>query len=75
LDLREAMFSKALSPQGQWNRFELTRTPSGITVTLNGNEIDFPTDSPPQWADVKSKLVLQATGDVDFANLYRRTGR
>ncbi len=75
LDLREAMFSKTLSPQGQWNRFELTRTPSGITVTLNGNEIDFPTDSPPQWADAKSKLVLQATGDVDFANLYRRTGR
>ncbi len=62
LDLAE--LAKWLEPTGQWNRIEGMVADNAVRIQINGQP------AVEKSATLNGKLVLQATGPVEFCNLY-----
>ncbi|MCP4887596.1 MAG: DUF1080 domain-containing protein [Planctomycetaceae bacterium] len=64
LNIDLAKTSKGLEPTGRWNRIEAISEGKAVRVEINGQPAMQETTS------LKGKISLQASGPVDFANVY-----
>ncbi|QEF96218.1 hypothetical protein Mal15_02450 [Stieleria maiorica] len=65
IDLSEPAIAAQLEKPGRWNRIEVVTQDGGRTVNINGQPVTLP-----KLGSGNGKLVLTASGPVDFANLY-----
>ena len=68
VDLSQPRIAEHLEPQGRWNRLETVATDSGLTVLVNRKPVSI---AGAKFAT--GKISLQATGPVDFSNIYIRS--
>ncbi|MDG2222659.1 MAG: DUF1080 domain-containing protein [Rubripirellula sp.] len=59
-----AQTTKAMGPTGRWNRIEAISDGEAVKVEINGQQAMQETTS------LRGKISLQATGPVDFSNVY-----
>ena len=64
LNIDLAKTSKGLEPTGRWNRIEAISDGEAVRVEINGQPAMQKTTS------LKGKISLQASGPVDFSNVY-----
>ncbi|MGB0595925.1 MAG: 3-keto-disaccharide hydrolase [Rubripirellula sp.] len=64
LNIDLAKTSKGLEPTGRWNRIEAIADGEAVRVEINGQPAMQETTS------LKGKISLQASGPVDFSNVY-----
>ena len=64
LNIDLAKTSKGLEPTGRWNRIEAISDGEAVRVEINGQPAMQETTS------LKGKISLQASGPVDFSNVY-----
>lgn len=69
IDLASPDVADHLEKTGRWNRIEGIYRDGGFSWVVNGEPI--PAKSP--YSDVSGQLILEATGPVDFCNLYAQT--
>ncbi len=66
VDLQDPAIASHLEDTGRWNRIEAIVDDGKHWLEVNGNRI--PID--PSDQESKGKVILEATGPVDFCNLY-----
>jgi len=69
LSFHDEQLAGALAEAGQWNRVELTMVEAQLALTINSVEIKLPALAS---VDTLDQLILEASGKIDFANLYRK---
>lgn len=72
LDLGKDQIAAAMSPVGQWNRIELSKENARVLLAVNGRKINLPALNSADMESQLGELILEATGEIDFANLYQK---
>ncbi|WP_182866437.1 3-keto-disaccharide hydrolase [Rhodopirellula sp. JC639] len=66
IDLSDPVIATHLEKPGRWNRIEVVTRDGRRIAKVNGNPVTLETDG----GSANGKLVLTASGPIDFANLY-----
>lgn len=72
LDLVQDQIAAAMSPVGQWNRIEVSKENARVVLAVNDKKINLPALKSADAERQFGELILEATGEIDFANLYQK---